>query len=87
MTMLLAQAHPETDEAEIADHVREIRPIAWPNLRMIAFADDLMGREGKLVAAAAGLYAKSMAARPDMAETMTRINRRQEVELGRNHRS
>ena len=85
--MLLAQAHPEIDEAEIADHVRGIRPIAWPNLRMISFADDLMGRRGRLIDAAARLYAKTMAERPEMAEAMTRINRRQEVELGRSHRS
>jgi predicted protein tyrosine phosphatase len=86
MTMLLAQAHPERDEAEIADHIREIRPIAWPNLRMVAFADDLMGRNGRLVAAAARIYAKSLAARPELAESMTRINRGPEVELGRSHR-
>ncbi len=83
MTMLLAQAHPDADENDIADRIRAIRPIAWPNLRMLSFADELMGRDGKLIAAAGRLYAKSLAERPDLGETMTRINRGHEVELGR----
>ena len=65
MTMLLAQAHPEEPEAEIAGRVRAIRPIAWPNLRMIEMADDALDRGGRLVAAAAGLYAGNLARRPD----------------------
>lgn len=85
MTMLLAQAHPEEDENEVVDHVRSIRPIAWPNLRMITFADDLLGREGRLIAAAGRLYARSLAERPDFADTMARINRAREVELGRTY--
>ncbi|WP_237477670.1 tyrosine phosphatase family protein [Lichenibacterium dinghuense] len=83
MTMLLAQAHPEQGEAEIAERVHAIRPIAWPNLRMIEMADDALGRAGRLVAAAATLYAGNLARRPDLAEVMTRINRAREVELGR----
>ena len=85
MTMLLAQAHPEEDENAIVDHIRHIRPIAWPNLRMIAFADAMLGRGGKLIAAAGRLYPKGLAERPDFAETMARINRAREVELGRAH--
>ncbi len=83
MTMLLAQAHPEEAEAEIAARVRAIRPIAWPNLRMIEMADDALGREGRLTAAAATLYAGNLSRRPDLAEVMTRLNRAREVDLGR----
>ena len=85
MTMLLAQAHPDQDENDIADHIRHIRPIAWPNLRMISLADELLGRDGRLVAAAGRIYARGLVERPDFAETMARINRAQEVELGRSH--
>jgi predicted protein tyrosine phosphatase len=85
MTMLLARAHPEEEADEIVDHIRKIRPIAWPNLRMITFADDLLGREGKLIAAVGKLYAKGLAERPDFAESMARINRAREVELGRTY--
>ena len=83
MTMLVAQAHPEQPESEVADHIKAIRPIAWPNLRMITFADELLGRGGRLVAAAGRLYARSIALRPDLAPTMTAMNRGREVELGR----
>ena len=83
MTMLLAQAHPEDSEAEIVARVRTIRPIAWPNLRMIEFADAILGRAGRLVAAATTLYAGNLARRPDLAEVMTRLNRAREVDLGR----
>lgn len=83
MTMLLAQAHPDQDEREIADHIRAIRPVAWPNLRMIAFADELMGRKGRLVAAVGTIYARRIAERPDFAEAMTQGNRAREVALGR----
>ena len=82
MAMLLAEAHPELAEAEIAERVRAIRPIAWPNLRMMEFADALLRRDGRLVAAAATLYAGNLARRPDLAEVMTRLNRSREVALG-----
>ncbi len=82
MIMLVAQAHPEEAETAVAGRIRELRPIAWPNLRMIEFADAILGRDGRLVDAAGGLYARSLAAKPELAEVMTRINRRQEVELG-----
>lgn len=83
MTMLLAQAHPDQDEREIADHIRSIRPIAWPNLRMVSFADDLLGREGRLVAAMGTIYARRMAERPDFGQAMAQGNRAREVDLGR----
>ncbi len=83
MTMLLAQAHPEDSEAEIVERVRVIRPIAWPNLRMTEMADAILGRAGRLTAAAATLYAGNLTRRPDLAEVMTRLNRRREVDLGR----
>ncbi len=83
MTILLAQAHPDESEASITERVRAIRPIAWPNLRMIGFADELLGRSGRLTAAVGGLYAQSLAGRPDLAEVMSRLDRVREVELGR----
>ncbi len=82
MTMLLAQAHPEESEAGIAARVMGIRPIAWPNLRMTEFADEILGRGGRLVAAAATLYAGNLARKPELAEVMARLNRSREVALG-----
>ena len=83
MAMLLAQAHPEAAEAEVASRVRTIRPIAWPNLCMTEIADAVLGRDGRLVAAAAGLYAGNLKRRPDLADVMTRLHRGREVALGR----
>ena len=40
MTILLAEARPEAEEDALFAHIREIRPQAWPNSRMIALADD-----------------------------------------------
>lgn len=82
MAMLLAQADPRASEAEVAARVRTIRPIAWPNLRMTEFADEILGRGGRLVAAAATLYAGNLAAKPDLVDVMGRLNRSREVALG-----
>lgn len=85
MTMLLAQASPDDSESVVADRIREIRPIAWPNLLMIEFADDALGRRGRLVEAAASIYARSLAARPELGSLMRGANRGREVDLGFKH--
>ena len=38
-------------EMEAAYHVREAAPHAWPNQRIIALADEILGCKGRLVAA------------------------------------
>jgi predicted protein tyrosine phosphatase len=80
--MVLAQAHPHEGEDAIAERLIEIRPQAWPNSRMIAFADELLDRQGRLTAATGAIYARQLAARPELAEIMRRGNRAREVELG-----
>jgi predicted protein tyrosine phosphatase len=39
---------PKRDEHEIAWELREASPSATPNARMIAMADELLGREGRM---------------------------------------
>jgi predicted protein tyrosine phosphatase len=80
--MILAQAHPDEREAGLADRLLQTRPQAWPNSRMIEFADELLDRRGRLVAAIAGIYARQLEKRPELAEIMHRGNRAREVELG-----
>ena len=80
--MILAQAHPREGEDAIAERLIEIRPQAWPNSRMIAFADELLDRRGRLIAATRAIYARQLAARPELAEIMRRGNRAREIELG-----
>src|SRR5271165_4248475 len=48
MAMILAQAFPQDKEDAIVDRLMRIRPQALPNSRMIEFADELLGREGRL---------------------------------------
>lgn len=81
MTILLAEARPEVDEDSLFAHIREIRSQAWPNSRMIAMADDLLGRGGRLVAALRRHYTAQMRLRPDLAEMIGRAGRQQEVEM------
>jgi len=82
MAMILAQVFPHEKEEAIVDRLMRIRPQAWPNSRMIEFADELLGREGRLSAAVGRIYARRLSARPELAETMRRLNRAKEVDLG-----
>jgi len=82
MLMILAQAHPRETEEAIVDRLLEIRPQAWPNSRMIGFADERLGRKGRLMAAIGRIYARRLETTPDLADGMRRLNRAREVELG-----
>jgi predicted protein tyrosine phosphatase len=82
MLMILAQARPHESEDAIAERLIEIRRQAWPNSRMIGFADELLDRGGRLLAATGSIYARQLAARPELGEIMRRGNRAREVELG-----
>ena len=42
---------PEADEMMIAAWLRERAPFATPNARLVALADDILGREGRMCAA------------------------------------
>jgi predicted protein tyrosine phosphatase len=81
MATLLLQAHPREDEDAIFARITEIRPQAWPNSRMIGFADELLGRGGKLTAALARLYARQLARRPETARDMRGLGRAREVDM------
>ncbi len=80
MTMLLAQAYPNEDEAAILARLVAIRPQAWPNLRMAEFADEILGRGGRLAAEVSRLHARQIAEKPHLAETFRRLRRSREVE-------
>jgi predicted protein tyrosine phosphatase len=87
MTTLLAQAHPDEDEDALFSHIAEIRPQAWPNSRMIGFADELLDRRGRLTAALARLYARQLARRPEAGRDMRGLGRAREVEMGERARA
>ena len=84
--MILAQARPDEKEDGLAERLLQSRPQAWPNSRMIEFADELLDRRGRLVGAIAGIYARQLEKRPELAEIMRRGNRAREVDLGLNEK-
>jgi predicted protein tyrosine phosphatase len=81
MLSLLAQIHPGEDEDRLFARLREIRPQAWPNSLMITYADDLLGREGRLVAALRRHYAHQLKHEPKFLEWMTRLGRHRELDM------
>ena len=46
---------PQRDEQEIAWAIRRASPTATPNSRIVSFADELLGRNGRMIAAVAAI--------------------------------
>ncbi|GGC84350.1 tyrosine phosphatase family protein [Chelatococcus reniformis] len=80
MTTLLLQDHPQADEGTILARILRVRPQMWPNSRMIAFADELLGRGGRLNAALRRLYGHQVKVRPELAEAIRSYGRGREVD-------
>lgn len=85
LALVLAQARPELEAAEIMAEVVRLRPRAWPNLRILEFGDALLGRGGSLVAAVVPCYRARLADRPQLADGMIEMGRARELDhaLGR----
>lgn len=81
MLSLLSQVHADENEDRLFARLREIRPQAWPNSVMVGFADDLLGREGRLVAALKRHYGQQVSRDPALAQWMIDLGRRREVEM------
>jgi predicted protein tyrosine phosphatase len=47
--------NPQRDEADIAMSLRRVSPTAMPNGRIVRLADQLLGRDGRMVAAVAAI--------------------------------
>ncbi len=86
MTLILAQALPETPAAEIVAEVLRIRAKAWPNLRMVEFGDTMLGRQGALVAAVPEAYRWQLQRRPELQEAMRGAGRGREVDAATGER-
>ncbi|WP_027133882.1 tyrosine phosphatase family protein [Geminicoccus roseus] len=81
MLTLMAQVRPDEDEEHLFARLREIRAQAWPNSRMVQFADDLLGRQGRLVGALPRHYAHQLRVQPRFTEWMTQLGRQRELEM------
>jgi len=77
--LILAQAHPERPARDVLDAVSRIRPRAWPNLRILEFGDELLGRGGEIVAAAGAVYRRVLDRDPSFQEAMIEGGRAREV--------
>ena len=83
MLLILAQAQPELAANAVADEILNIRPQAWPNLRIIELGDAELGRGGALARAVIGIYLMLLEQRPEFGDLMTEAGRAREVELAR----
>jgi predicted protein tyrosine phosphatase len=77
--LILAQARPDRPARDVLDAVAQLRPRAWPNLRMLEFGDDLLGRNGEIVAAVAAIYRRVLDREPLLQEAMIDGGRSREV--------
>jgi predicted protein tyrosine phosphatase len=83
MAMLMAQLDADQDEDGIFGRLVELRPKAWPNSRMIGFADRLLARNGRLIEALGRLYKRQLSAFPSIGLFMRENGRAHEVEMAR----
>jgi predicted protein tyrosine phosphatase len=81
MALLIAQAVPDRPADAIFANILAIRPQIWPNLRIVEMGDDLLGRNGELVAAVAGIYRYQIRKLPGVAEDFSAGGRGREVAL------
>jgi len=82
MLTLMAQHDAQADEDELFARLREVRPQAWPNSVMIGFADEQLGRGGRLDAALRRHYGVQLKTQPRYREWMNQLGRGREVEMG-----
>src|SRR5438067_4184721 len=69
--LILMQARPERPAREALEAVSQIRPRAWPNLGILEFGDELLGRDGEIVAAVAAVYRRVPDREPALHGAMT----------------
>jgi predicted protein tyrosine phosphatase len=77
--LLIAQAEPERAETDVMTEVIRVRKRAWPNLRMIEMGDDLLGRDGRLVAAVRERYRRALQREPNLIEFIHETGRHREI--------
>lgn len=77
--IILLANHGSDAEAAVA-RVTQLRPIAWPNLRMIELADRLMNLDSGLVRAVRRHHARALLRRPELRDAFIRGGRAREVE-------
>ena len=79
-TLLLMQANPQWSARSALEAIAALRPQAWPNLLILEIGDELLGRNGEIVAAASAIYRRVLERDPEFVEQMIEAGRDREVE-------
>jgi predicted protein tyrosine phosphatase len=77
--LILAQSDPDRAPADLLQAIAQLRPRAWPNLRILELGDAALGRSGEIAAAAATLYHSALEREPWLAEAMIEGGRAREI--------
>jgi predicted protein tyrosine phosphatase len=77
--LILAQAEPARPACDVLEQVTELRPRAWPNLRMLELGDALLCRGGEIPTAARLVYRRALARDPAFAELIIASGRGREI--------
>ena len=81
MTLLLAQAQPSASARDVLHQVLAIREKAWPNLRILTFGEQLLGRRREFSEAVGEIYRIQLDRRPQIKDFFLEVGRGREVEL------
>lgn len=81
MLSLMAQMDRQQPEDALFARLREIRPQAWPNSLMVGYADELLGREGRLLSALRRHYGVQLRQQPQFSDWMRRLARDRELDM------
>ena len=81
MTLLLAQAQPELSARDVLAQVVHIRERAWPNLRILAFGEEQLGRKGEFTAAVGDVYRRQIERRPEIKDFFVDAGRAREIDV------
>jgi predicted protein tyrosine phosphatase len=81
MALLLAQAQPKLPASDILAQVVHIREKAWPNLRILAFGEEQLGRQGEFTAAVGDVYRVQLERRPQIKDFFVDAGRAREIDV------
>ena len=81
MLMLMAQNDADASEDALFERLRAVRPQAWPNSVMIGFADEQLGRGGRLTEGLRRHYGHQLKVQPQYTDWMTRLGRGRELAM------
>ncbi len=79
--LMMAQAAPDRDAVQIMAEIVAMRPKAWPNLRMVEIGDRMLGRDGRLIAAARARHRAVAEAQPEIVKMMRNSGRGRELDF------